>query len=128
MQYGRLLMESRPYFSRIPDSSVIVSDKVPFAVPGAGTYRFVSTRDENGTYAMIYVPVGRKFSVNMGVIKNRKVIAWWYNPRNGKAVKIGEFPNTGQQTFISPTPGELLDWVLVLDDAGKKYPAPGKKK
>lgn len=28
--------------------------------------------------------------------------------------------------FISPTPGENLDWVLVLDDADKKYPVPGK--
>ena len=128
MQYGRLLMESRPYFSRIPDSSVIVSDIVPSAIPGAGTYRFVSTRDEDGTYAMIYVPIGRKFSVNMSVIKNGKVIAWWYNPRNGKATKIGEFSNTGQQAFMSPTPGESLDWVLVLDDASKKYTAPGKKK
>jgi hypothetical protein len=91
-------------------------------------YKFVATRDEVGSYAMIYVPVGRKFSVKMNVIDGAEVIAWWYNPRNGEATKIGKYSNTGEQSFISPTPGELLDWILVLDDASKKYPAPGMKK
>jgi hypothetical protein len=127
MMYGRLLMESRPFLSRIPDNSIIVTDKVASAVPGAGIYRFVATRDQEGTYAMVYVPAGRKFSVKMDVIKGSGVNAWWFNPRNGEAMKAGKFSNTGIQTFISPTPGENLDWILVLDDASKKYKAPGKK-
>ncbi len=61
MIYGRLLMESRPFISRIPDISIIVTSDVPSSVPGAGSYSFVATRDQNGSYAMIYVPVGRKF-------------------------------------------------------------------
>jgi hypothetical protein len=128
MQYGRLLMESRPFQTRIPDNSIIVTDQVPTAVPGAGIYRFVATRDQEGTYAMVYVPLGRKFSVRMEVIKGKEVTAWWYNPRNGKATLIGKYPNTGTHEFISPEPGENTDWVLVLDDASKKYPAPGIKK
>ncbi|NJO70267.1 MAG: hypothetical protein HC830_14170 [Bacteroidetes bacterium] len=56
------------------------------------------------------------------------MVAWWYNPRNGSAIKIGIFSNKGTQTFLSPNPGEILDWVLVLDDVSKKYPAPGSKK
>lgn len=126
MIYGRLLMESRPFLTRIPDNSIIVTDRVATSVPGAGAYQFVATRDEAGTYAMVYAPVGRKFSVRMDVIKGNEVIAWWYNPRNGKATKIGTYSNKGTQTFLSPDPGESLDWILVLDDASKKYPAPGK--
>lgn len=126
MKYGRLLMESRPFQTRVPDNSIIVADKVPTAVPGAGIYQFVATRDQDGTYAMVYVPVGRKFSVRMEVIKGKEVTAWWYNPRNGKATLIGKYPNTGTQSFLSPEPGENTDWILVLDDASKKYPAPGK--
>ena len=38
---------------------------------------------------------------------------------------IGEFPNTGEREFVSPDPGEQLDWVLVLDDAAKSFPQPG---
>ncbi|MBI5009106.1 MAG: glycoside hydrolase family 140 protein [Bacteroidia bacterium] len=128
MIYGRLLMESRPFLNRIPDNSVIVPDKITSSVPGAGLYKFVSTRDQEGTYAMVYVPVGRKFSVRMDVIKGKEVVAWWYNPRNGEARQIAKYPNTGTQTFISPNPGENTDWILVLDDASKKYPAPGTKK
>jgi hypothetical protein len=128
MIYGRLLMESRPFLTRIPDNSIIVTDRVPTSVPGAGSYQFVATRDQDGTYAMVYVPIGRKFSVRMDVIKGKEIIAWWFNPRNGKATKIGKYPNTGIQTFISPEPGENTDWILVLDDAAKKYPAPGTRK
>jgi hypothetical protein len=128
MMYGRLLIESRPYLTRIPDNSIIVPDNVASAVPGTGSYRFVATRDRDGTYAMIYVPVGRKFTVRMDVIKGQEVIAWWYNPRNGEAQKIETYSSAGTQTFNTPTPGENLDWVLVLDDASKKYPAPGSEK
>lgn len=127
MQYGRWLMESRPYFSRIPDHTVIVPHNIPSSVPGNGLYRFVATRDREGTYAMVYAPVGRAFTVRMDVIKGESVIAWWYNPRNGQAQKIGTFPNTGTQTFTSPDIGENLDWVLVLDDASMKYSAPGSR-
>jgi hypothetical protein len=126
MIYGRLLIESRPFVTRVPDNSIIVTDKVATSVPGAGAYSFVATRDEQGSYAMIYVPVGRKFSVRMDVIKGKNVVAWWYNPRNGEALKIGKFTNAGTQTFNTPTPGESLDWILVLDDADAKYKAPGK--
>ncbi len=128
MKFGRLLMESRPFLSRIPDSTIIVTDNVPTSVPGAGAYRFCATRDLNGTYAMVYVPVGRKFSVRMDVIKGKDVNAWWYNPRNGKATLIGKYANAGTKSFISPEPGESSDWILVLDDASKKYPEPGAKK
>jgi hypothetical protein len=126
MQFGRRLMESRPFLTRIPDDSVIVPDKVKTSVPGAGRYRFVATRDENGRYAMVYVPVGRPFTVRMDVISGKKVTAWWYNPRNGEAQKIGNFSNEGTRTFIPPQPGENLDWVLVLDDAAAGFKAPGE--
>lgn len=128
MMYGRLLMESRPFLTRIPDNTIIVTDKIASAVPGNGSYRYVATRDEAGTYAMIYVPVGRKFSVRMDAIKGKEVIAWWFNPRNGDAKEIGKYSNAGTQTFNTPAPGENLDWILVLDDASRKYPAPGTKK
>lgn len=125
MVYGRLLMESRPYFTRIPDNSIIVSETVTSSVPGVGSYRFVATRDLSGTYAMVYIPVGRKFSVKMDVIKGKDITAWWFNPRNGKATKIGNFSNTGTRSFTPPDYGENLDWVLVLDDASKNYKSPG---
>jgi hypothetical protein len=125
MQHAKNLMLSRPFLTRVPDDSIIVTDRVSTSVPGAGRYRFVATRDEAGSYAMVYVPVGRKFKVRMDKITGPTVKAWWYNPRDGKTTAIGEFPNTGEREFISPNPGEQLDWVLVLDDAANHALAPG---
>lgn len=128
MMYGRLLMESRPFLTRIPDSTIIVRSNVPTSIPGEGRYRFVATRDEAGTYAMVYAPVGREFSVRMDVIKGNKVTAWWYNPRNGEATMIDTYTNNLKvRKFTPPEKGESTDWVLVLDDASLNYSVPGEK-
>jgi hypothetical protein len=125
MQHGKNLLLSRPFLTRIPDDSIIVTDRVPTSVPGAGRHRFVATRDEAGSYAMVYVPIGRKFKVRMEVLRGPRVKAWWFNPRDGTARDIGEFANTGERDFIPPDLGETLDWVLVLDDVAARHAAPG---
>ena len=128
MKHGKALMESRPFLNRIPDQALLVVDRVPTSIPGAGRYQFVATRDTEGTYAMVYAPVGRAFKVKMATIKGPNVKAWWFNPRNGEAKAIGEFSNSGEREFTPPDRGEMLDWVLVLDDAAKNFPVPGKTK
>lgn len=127
MQFGRWLIESRPFLTRIPDDSVIVPSDVATAVPGAGYLRLAATRDERGTYAMIYTPSGRPFRVRMDAVQGSKIRAWWYDPRTGAATQIGDFPAEGIHEFASPNPGEYLDWVLVLDDASQDYPPPGQR-
>jgi hypothetical protein len=128
MQYARWLLESRPFLSRIPDDSIVVISDVPTSVPGAGTRRFVATRDVSGTYAMVYAPIGRAFSVRMDCIRGASVKAWWFNPRDGKTTLVGDYSNVGARRFVPPDEGELTDWVLVLDDASKQYPPPGTRK
>lgn len=125
MRHGRALLESRPFLTRIPDDTIIVPDRIPTVVPGAGRYRYVATRDTEGTYAMVYAPISRPFEVRLGVIRGPRVKAWWFNPRDGRAKAIGTFPNEGNRVFTPPDPGEMLDWVLVLDDVAKRYPPPG---
>ena len=125
MQFGRRLLESRPVFTRIPDNDVIVPGEVTTSIPGAGAYRFVATRDSAGSYAMVYAPIGRAFTVRMNKISGKNVKAWWFDPRTGTVTSVGEFSNEGVQEFTPPNPGEVLDWVLVLDDAAKNFPAPG---
>jgi hypothetical protein len=112
----RELMESRPFLSRRPDQSIIVS-----SIPsGAGHQR--ATRDTNSTYAMVYLPTGLPATINMTKIAGTNVNAWWFNPREGGATFIGAYTNLGNIAF---TPPSTNDWVLVLDDASKNYPPPG---
>ena len=126
MKHGRRLMESRPYLTRIPDDSLIVPAAVDMAVPGAGTRRFKGTRDSDGSYAMIYTPVGRPFEVKHGLVKGDRLRVWWFNPRTGKADVAGDIPNVAPLRFTPPDRGELTDWVLVLDDVSKGYGRPGE--
>lgn len=52
--------------------------------------------------------------------------ASWVYPRNGTSQRIGAFPNAGTREFTPQYEGLGSDWVLVLDDASKNYPAPGR--
>lgn len=129
MQHARALLESRPFLTRIPDDDVLVAGRVPTAMPGAGRYHFAATRDASGSYAMVYAPVGRPFTVRMNKISGSRVTAWWFNPRTGKATLIGKpalYANAAERTFVSPDRGESIDWVLVLDDASKGFGPPGR--
>jgi hypothetical protein len=127
MQFARRLIESRPMLTRIPDPSILVPDLIATSVPGTGRYHFAATRDTEGTYAMVYAPIGRSFEVRMDCIQRGPVNAWWYDPRTGEAKSFGTFSNTGTLRFLSPDPGEDRDWILVLDDASRHYPPPGQK-
>jgi hypothetical protein len=128
MQYGKRLVESRPFLTRIPDIDLVVPDEVQSSVPGAGTRRFAATRDQDGTYAFVYFPIGRAATIDVSRIKGKTLRAYWYDPRNGSYQSLGEFKNEGKKTFVPPTLGEDLDMVLVVDDASKNYPPPGAQK
>ncbi len=125
MQHGRRLLESRPG-SRVPDDSLIVTGRVPTAEPGAGRYRFAGTGARNGSFAMIYVPAGRAFSVRKGAVSGERMKAWWFDPRTGQATDLGERSTGEDHRFTPPQPGEELDWVLVLDAAERGFGPPGK--
>ncbi len=117
MQYVRALIESRPYFSRVPDVSVVVN-------PLDGADRIAATRGDG--YLFVYSAQGRPFTVNMGRISGENLKAWWFNPRSGTAREIGFYPNAGTREFSCPSEGFGSDWVLVLDDAAKNFPQPGR--
>lgn len=119
MQFLKKLMLSRPYFSRVSDQSLIVSKN-------GETYldHIRATRDANGSYAMIYLPENKSITIDINKISGAQKTAWWFDPRTGKAIKIGNFKGVEFQSFTPPKTDK--DWVLVIDDQSKKYAAPGK--
>jgi len=116
MQYVRALIESRPMLSRVPDQSVVVDEL-------EGADHIAATRGEG--YLFVYTAQGRRFTVNMGKISGAEVKGYWYNPRTGTPAVIDTFENAGTREFVPPAEGFGADWVLVLDDAAKKFAAPG---
>jgi len=117
VQHLRILMESRPFLSRVPDQSILASEA------GRSGQHVRATRDAGGSYAFVYLPLPLPATVRMDVLSGDTANAWWYDPCNGEATLIGQFPTTGRRTF-SP-PGHRPDWVLVLDDATKDFGPPG---
>ena len=96
------------------------------ASPGPESRRVQATRDAEGSYAMVYVPkANQTVTVDTSKLSTSRLRAWWYDPRTGRAEEIaGEFPVGGPLSFTTPPEGP--DWVLVLDDAARGYPAPGR--
>jgi hypothetical protein len=126
IQHLKHLIESRPMLERIPDQSLITSGQ------GTGSNHVRATRGND--YAFIYIPTGSEITIQMGKISGETVTAWWYNPRRGESVKIGDFPNHGLQKFDPPgiskemprvQTGRGCDWILVLDNKTATYPPPG---
>lgn len=119
MIYGKNLMLSRPFFTRIPDNSFVYElyDKAD---------RISATRDVDRTYAMVYSESGRPIHIDMTAIGSGKTLkAWWFDPRNGSSFYIGEIAKSSRYTFVPLTEGAGNDWILVLDDPSENYPAPG---
>ena len=132
MVHLRDLMESRPYLTRIPDQSLILPNVQTI---GRDSDHVQITRDgvvgqNDATYIFAYFPVLKYFGINTSIIPSSTLRAWWYNPRNGESRLIGALKNDGD---FSPKTDQLPqaseggpDWILVIDDASKGYPAPGR--
>jgi hypothetical protein len=117
MRHLRALLESRPYLSRVPDQS-LVTDSLQ------GSAHIQATRGDG--YAFIYSGEGRAFTVNLGKTAGKTLTGYWYSPRDGAAFPIGgKIENRGTRAFTPPSTGFGSDWVLVLDDAARKFPPPG---
>ncbi len=118
MKHLKNLMLSRPYFTRIGDPSVILSGK------GKDYVDLVyATRDEQGTYAMIYLPQNKPVTLDLSKVSGQTKNVWWYNPRTGNATKQKPVKSNQSQEFTPPKEGK--DWILVIDDASKNFKAPG---
>jgi hypothetical protein len=116
MKHLRALMESRPFLSRIPDSSLVREGA------SGGPKHIVATRDSAGSYAMVYAPAGGSFRVRIDRVTGPAAQAWWFDPRHGRASFAGTFDNHGEREF---TPPSSDGWVLVLDDASRGFRPPG---
>ena len=116
MKYLRSLIESRPMLDRVPDQTLITD------ALNANDH-IQATRGND--YIFIYSAQGKKFTVNTNKISGKEITTFWYNPRDGKTSNLGTFPKNAAQEFIPPTSGYGQDWVLILDDASKKFGVPG---
>ncbi|MCW5969939.1 MAG: glycoside hydrolase family 140 protein [Blastocatellales bacterium] len=118
----RRLFESRPFIRLAPYDAMIVDG------PRAGGAKVRAALADDGSFAFVYSPRGESFTLRLDAVKTiERVNAWWFDPRYGNAFMIHTGDNAALQTFTPPGRGRGQDWILVLDDSAKKFPAPGIK-
>jgi hypothetical protein len=123
MKYVQQLFRSRPWFILIPDfdHSVLTEG---YGEWGSENY-VTAALTSDGATMIAYLPVWQKVIVDMTKITGKIARCWWYNPDSGEATDTGTFPARGMHQFEPPSDG---DWILVIDDASRDFPAPGTKR
>lgn len=116
----RKLFESRPYQLLIPNQSIILDGPQR----GGGKIRAAVASDHS--FAFIYSPRGENFTIDRSWLKTDRVSETWFDTRYGIADKIHTGDTQAIQSYTPPTRGRGCDWVLILEDAHKNYPLPGK--
>lgn len=114
----RRLIESRPFFTRVPDPALVLD-------PAHDRSRHVvASRAADGSHALLYVPEsGQTVTVDLARLQPGPLRVRWYDPRTGAARDAGTISGRGATRFQSPDNGP--DWVLVLDSVAAGYAAPG---
>lgn len=108
MRHLAALMAARPYFSRMPDQSLLID-----APEARGEY-VAALRDAEGAYALAYVPnAGQTIALDLRALKSDRAVAAWFDPRTGDIITIGDISTRQSHRFTTPMRGP--DWVLTID-------------
>ncbi|CAN5413176.1 glycoside hydrolase family 140 protein [soil metagenome] len=116
--YMRKMFEKRNWQKLVMDQSAIVGEN-----PEGIGYAIAAVSSEKD-FMMVYIPDGRKTTLHISKLNATKIRGWWFNPRDGYTIPLGDFENKGNKEFIPTSVGRGSDWVLVLDDAAKNYTEP----
>lgn len=119
--YMRLAFESRPWQLLIHSKQVLAN------APNVSGKMCRAAIAADGSFLMVYTPFGSNFSVDTEKLTGAEYGGWWFNPRQGTSVSLGKIDKAKILSFDPPADeGRGNDWLLILDDASKKYQQPGK--
>jgi hypothetical protein len=118
--YLKKLIESRPMSGRIPDNAIVVDGQ-----GNTNSEHLEAFRSADNSYCMVYLPVGKKITMNLKFMKAKKINEWWFNPKDASSTKE-ILERKDNMEFNPKTMGAGNDWVLVVDDADKKFDSPGR--
>jgi hypothetical protein len=111
--FMRRMFEKRKWQTLVPSQEIIMGDN-----PEGPGYKIAALSTEKD-FLMVYIPTGEKTVINTSLLPALTLRGWWFNPRDGYCISLGDFNNTGQVEFIPTSVGRGSDWVLVLDNAAK---------
>lgn len=108
MKYMKELFEVLPWQTLELNQSLILNDN-----PEDEAYIIASISKSNDLI-LAYAPTGRSVKIDLTKIKAEKLNAFWFNPRSGKIVMIGEFETRIPREFKPWSQGWGSDFLLIL--------------
>jgi len=116
----RRLLLTRPFAQLRPDPSLLAD--TPSLMDPDPENHIVAARGDR--FALFYSPHGKPIHFNCDALTTGGIRAYWFDPREGFFIELGEFPFKAQMHFDPPGDGPDNDWVLLVDDqrAGFKEP------
>ncbi|GMQ30310.1 glycoside hydrolase family 140 protein [Algoriphagus confluentis] len=112
VKHLKKLLLSRSYFDRIPDQGLIDESQ------DYSEAYLAATRNQSGTYALIYSPEGSEIPINMSTLKGDRFQLTWYDPRTGVQFLENDGKTVGKEKNLRvnpPSSGRGNDWVLLID-------------
>jgi hypothetical protein len=114
MRHLRKLMETQPLAGRIPLVNFVVRDQQAVTTLLV-TERISAIGGVDGSWAFVYTPRGRSFSIDLSLLKRPQFTAHWFDPRTSEVRSIGTLDKSRRQPFNPPgEPGPGNDWILML--------------
>jgi hypothetical protein len=129
LRHLRALIESKPMLSRVP-APELVSTNTRGADATLSPNLRCATRDEDGTWALVYSTRGEAIRLHMNLLAAGQANGFWYNPRNGQwrcagvdredpqafVANVPSGPGAPDRYFHPPgEPADGNDWVLAIE-------------
>lgn len=109
MRHARALIESGPFFDRMPDPSLV-------APPNAtGSDYVAACRAPDARFALVYFPSGKPAILRTFLLKGPRIAAQWLDPRTGERQAAPPIEIAPWKTTEFKPPVVDQDWVLVLE-------------
>lgn len=115
MGYMKTFFEAYPWQSMIPDQELILNFN-----PRSGAYQMAMISQERDI-VFVYNPYGYPVQLDISRLVPEKLSAYWFNPRDGGYLYIGQFDHSYEGDFTPQSVGRGSDWVLILQDASRTY-------
>jgi hypothetical protein len=115
------LLQSRLFFARIPDTSLILAGQSEPIVGRVAATRDGTPNHHDATYLLAYMASPKPITLNAAVLSAKTINVTWFDPATGdtQPFKSG-ISNPG--ILELPSPPKPHDWVVMIDDASKRYP------
>lgn len=111
MKYLKMLIESFPYFERVPDQDILLSN-------GDRYDRAFATKGED--YMLVYTYANNPLEIDLTRISGNNKRAFWYDVTDGSVMEIGRLSGTSAVLQYAGPIGPGYDHVLIVVDARSK--------